>query len=182
MITYQLARTDHDIQGILALQKKNLPTQLDAQETKNQGFVTVNHSFELLKSMNNTNASIIAKDDDQIVGYNIAMTKAFAKDIPVLIPMFGIMDHLTFKGQSLKEVNYIVCGQVCVAKAYRGQGIFDGMYQAYRQYYKDRFPVILTEIATRNTRSLRAHERVGFEIVHSYNTPDEQWEIVKWEW
>lgn len=182
MITYQLAATDQDLQGILTLQKQNLPTQLNPQETESQGFVTVNHTFALLKSMNDTAASIIAKDGNEVVGYNIAMTKAFAKDIPVLVPMFKIMDHLTFKGQSLKDINYIVCGQVCVAKAYRGQGIFDGMYQAYRQHYKEQFPLILTEIATRNTRSLKAHKRVGFEIVYSYDAPQERWEIVQWAW
>ncbi|MFK7936250.1 MAG: N-acetyltransferase family protein, partial [Saprospiraceae bacterium] len=183
MVTYELAASTSDLAGILALQKQNLPTNISEQEAQSQGFVTVHHNLEILERMNAQAPSIIAKDGGQIIGYNIAMTRDFAKDIPVLIPMFEIMDELEMGGQKMKDMDYIVCGQVCVDKAYRGQGIFAGMYQFYQQQYAPRFAVIITEIARRNTRSIRAHEKVGFEIVHSYQlTGGEVWEIVRWDW
>lgn len=183
MVTYQLAATTKDLQGILDLQAKNLPKNISTEEAQSQGFVTVHHHMELLQRMNDKAASIIAKVDEQVVGYNLAMTRDFAQDIPVLVPMFEILDGLEMNGQSMSEVNYIVCGQVCVDKAYRGKGIFSGMYEFYQKSYADQYQVIMTEIATRNTRSLRAHEKVGFNIIHSYVAEGgESWEIVRWNW
>lgn len=182
-ITYHLATTTADLQGILNLQQKNLPTNISTEEAQNQGFVTVHHNLPLLQRMNSKAPSIIAKDGDQIVGYNLAMTRDFAKDIPVLVPMFEIMDGLNYKGQKMAEIDYIVCGQVCVDKAYRGKGIFAGMYHFYQQQYANKYAVIATEIATRNTRSIRAHQKMGFEIIHTYTADNgEHWEIVRWEW
>lgn len=182
-ITYHLASTTADLQGILDLQQKNLPTNISSQEAQEQGFVTVHHNLPLLQRMNTKAASIIAKNGEQIVGYNLAMTRDFAKDIPVLVPMFEIMDNLDYQGQKMVEIDYIVCGQVCVDKAYRGMGIFSGMYHFYQQQYADKYAVIATEIAMRNTRSIRAHEKVGFEIIHTYTADNgERWEIVRWKW
>jgi hypothetical protein len=43
--------------------------------------------------------------------------------------------------------------------------------------YRDRFDFTVTEVATRTTRSLRAHARAGFETLHVYPdaTTSEEW-------
>jgi len=110
------------------------------------------------------------------------MTKKFKADIPVLVPMFDKMDEQTYKGKFIRDYNYIVCGQVCVAKEARGQGVFDQMYRHYRDIYSSKYDLILTEIATRNQRSIRAHYRVGFETLIRFKTDIEEWEIVIWNW
>ncbi len=127
--------------------------------------------------------AIIAKDKDHVAGYCLAMPKSFKNDIPVLVPMFDIIDDLSFNDEPLRDIDYIVSGQVCVDKAYRGQGIFDGLYHQYREYYKDSHPCIITEILSVNRRSISAHQRVGFGILHRYSDPDDrQWDIVLWDW
>lgn len=67
---------------------------------------------------------------------------------------------------------------------YRGQGLFDKLYQHHRETYSDRFTVFVTDISERNTRSLRAHKRVGFEAIHEFFDPalNETWIIVAWDW
>jgi L-amino acid N-acyltransferase YncA len=62
-------------------------------------------------------------------------------------------------------------GQVCVAEGYRSMGIFDGMYLKLREHCRANFDFVVTQVAERNPRSLRAHYRVGFETVEIY--PDE---------
>ena len=56
------------------------------------------------------------------------------------------------------------------------------MYQHYRNIYAPKYELILTEIATRNQRSIRAHYRVGFETLVRFKTDKEEWEIVIWDW
>ena len=176
------AQTDQDLSEIIALQKVNLPKNISPEEAQSQGFVTVVHDFETLKKMNEDEAHIIAKLDGRVVGYCLAMTKNFKADIPVLIPMFDKMDEQHYKGKFIRDYNYIVCGQVCVAKAVRGQGVFDRMYRYYRAVHATKYDLILTEIATRNQRSIRAHYRVGFEALLRFATDSEDWEIVVWDW
>jgi GNAT superfamily N-acetyltransferase len=71
-------------------------------------------------------------------------------------------------------------GQICVASGYRGRGVFDGLYRAMADTYRDRFDFTVTEVAERNTRSLRAHARAGFETLHVYHDPTagERWHVI----
>ena len=99
----------------------------------------------------------------------------------VLYPLFEMLDTLSWKGSSLRDnTRWFVMGQVCVASGYRGTGIFDGLYRKMAEEYRDRFDLTVTEVASRNTRSLRAHARVGFQTLHVYRdaTTDEEWHVV----
>ncbi|HZE83103.1 MAG TPA: GNAT family N-acetyltransferase, partial [Puia sp.] len=87
MITYTIASSDEDLNGIIGLQRSNLPANLTREEMTGQGFVTVVHSLADLKKMNEIEPHIIAKDGDRVIAYLLAMTSASEKDIPVLFPM-----------------------------------------------------------------------------------------------
>lgn len=181
MITVTTAQSDQDLREIIALQTINLPKNISAEEAQKQGFVTVVHDFEMLKKMNDDEAHIIAKLDGKVVGYCLAMTQKFKSDIPVLVPMFDKMDEQMYKGKFIRDYNYITCGQVCVAKEARGQGVFDQMYQHFQAIYASKYDLLLTEIATINQRSIRAHYRVGFKNLLRYVPDGEEWEIVIWD-
>ena len=74
---------------------------------------------------------------------------------------------------------YILMGQVCVAKDYRGQGVFEGLYRKMQERMAPYFDLIVTEISERNARSLRAHEKVGFVEMTRFQAPDgERWVVV----
>ena len=183
MIEYTTSKTNQDLLQILELQKRNLPQNLTAEKKSLQGFVTVMHSFETLFKMNSIEKSIVAKDGDQVIGYLLAMTKASKDDIPILIPMFNEFDNILYRGKKIAEYNYLVVGQVCVDEAYRGQGILDECYTEYKEHFKNKYDFAITEIHTSNKRSIRAHQRIGFEIIHNYKDPDgDLWEVVLWDW
>lgn len=181
-IKFSLVQKEADLEQILVLQQQNLARHLSFDQIASQGFVTVEHTREQLQKMHRSAPSIIAKMGDQVVGYNIVMLPDFRQEIAVLVQMFDIFDSLMVNGQTLGSQCYIVCGQVCVAEAVRGCGVFEGMYAAYQQYYSPFYRYIVTEIADRNRRSLRAHEKVGFSTWHRYDTAVESWHIVGWEW
>ena len=183
MIVYTAAKTNEDILGILELQKSNLPQNLTDEEKASQGFVTVIHSFDILQKMNAIEQSIIAKENDRVIGYLLAMTSESKNDIPVLIPMFDIFDNVTYNNKKISEYKYIVVGQVCVARAWRGQGILDDCYAAYKRVFRHKYDFAITEILEKNKRSMHAHKRIGFDTIYSYAAPGgDEWKVVLWDW
>jgi len=182
MVQYTTAQSVNDLKGILKLQSINLPANISEKEAKEQGFVTVHHEYDLLAAMNDPYPHIIAKAGGQVVGYALVMLPSFGDQIEVLKPMFQMINQLSYKGSSLKEAAYFVMGQVCVAKSHRGQQVFQGLYHKMREEMSLHFKYLITEIATRNTRSMRAHEKVGFETIHVFKDATEEWALVGWDW
>jgi ribosomal protein S18 acetylase RimI-like enzyme len=180
-INYTIAESDHDLYGILKLQRENLATEISREEALEHGFVTVEHNFALLKRMNSPYPHIIAKDGEEVIGYTLVMSRDLRDEIPVLAPMFEQIDNIIFNAKMLKDTRYIVMGQVCIAKRYRGQGVFGGLYEEMAKRMAVDFDYILTEVSQRNQRSLRAHQKVEFETIREYHADDgEVWVIVLW--
>lgn len=178
MLAY-LAATEADLPAILRLQQENLPNNISKQEAIEQGFLTVEHDLPLLRDMNKACAHTIAKDEVALAGYALSMTRSFDERIPILKPLFALVDQLSWQGRTVRDIPYILMGQVCVAKDYRGQGVFSGLYREMQRRMSKDFELIITEISTRNTRSIRAHQKVGFVHMHEYQAPDgEEWVVV----
>jgi len=100
MLEYGIAQTDQDLEQILALQKANLPSAVSETEAKIEGFVTVDHHFDLLKQMNSPYPHIIAKAAGIVVGYALVMLRSLSKDIPVLIPMFKEINQINYQSKT----------------------------------------------------------------------------------
>lgn len=182
-INYTTSKTDEELRQILELQKINLPQNLTEEQKATQGFVSVIHSFDTIKRMNAREQSIIAKDRDHVIGYLLAMTRELKDDIPLLTPMFNAFDKVIYGNKKISEYKYIVVGQVCIAEAFRGQGILDKSYVEYKNHFRDKYDFAITEIHHSNKRSLKAHARIGFETIHIYKDPmGDEWNIVLWDW
>jgi len=183
MVVISTSSTEKDLQGILELQRRNLSSALSAQEKQDQGFVTVAHSFDDLKKMQIYEPNIIAKDNDVVVAYVLAMTESSKTDIAILEPMFNGFNHIEYKGKPISDHKYMVVGQVCVDKRYRGEGLFDKCYHAFKDRFKLRFDFAITEVATVNLRSMKAHRRIGFnEIFRAKDETGLEWSVVIWDW
>ncbi|MDX1544003.1 MAG: GNAT family N-acetyltransferase [Christiangramia sp.] len=182
-ICFRLTQSEEDLHKILDLQKQNLKQNLDPDEVMTQGFVTVQHSFEQLKNLHELEPHLIAEKNDELAGYLLAMTRDSENEIPVLKPMFKRFGELQYKNEALEDFNYLVVGQVCVAKDYRGKGILDSCYAAYHEFYKEKYDFAITEIAKDNQRSLKAHLRIGFKIIDSYfDETGTEWIVILWDW
>ena len=49
--------------------------------------------------------------------------------------------------------------------------------------YAPRYDMTITQVARRNGRSVRAHEKVGFELLHRYrDAAGEEWDLIAWDW
>jgi GNAT superfamily N-acetyltransferase len=177
-----LASGEAELRGILELQRQNLSTALSPEDVASQGFVTVVHTLPVLERMHALAPSVIATLQDRVVGYALVMLRDARADVPILEPMFRQLETLQFRGRPLVKQSFYVMGQVCVARAQRGQGVFDALYAAHREHYGARFACVVTEVATRNLRSLRAHARVGFETLVRYRDAEDEWAVLAWGW
>lgn len=173
MITYTTSKTDEELMQILTLQRRNLEENLEYKEKIDQGFVTLKHSLEILQRMNNNCPHTIAKHNNKVIGYALSMTKNFASDIDVLKPMFLEIS------KTINEENYLVMGQICIDKEYRGLGVFRGLYKHMADIVcKSNYDIIITEIDIKNERSLNAHKNVGFKNRKDYFFENKNWRIV----
>ena len=171
-----------ELEEILRLQQQNLLQNIDDVEMQTQGFVTMVHTLDVLQKMHVLAPSVIAKDNGKVIGYALVMLRECRELFPPLEPMFKNFDKLEYRERPLNHYRYYVMGQVCIDKKYRRTGLFDQLYQKHKEIYSGNYDFIMTEVSTRNLRSLRAHERVGFEIINSYSDDLDEWAVVLWNW
>jgi hypothetical protein len=176
-ILYKRASSLDELEQIRTLQLQNSSQNITSEEKLHEGFVTVQHTVALLEQMNSACAHIIAKDNDIVVGFALVMLSSFRDEIEVLIPMFERIDGLV-----PKDKTFVVMGQICIAKNYRKQGIFRGLYHFYREELQHEFDYLITEVAAINLRSMQAHESVGFKTIDTYEEDEIVWNIIAWDW
>jgi hypothetical protein len=182
MPTICTASSESDLEGILLLQRANLAQNVSEIEKLDQGFVMVPHQLPDLQHFANYAAQLILKEDEKVVGYLLAMSKSLRETVPMLKPMFAQIDQITYSGKEIRDSNYLIVGQVCLGKEFRGLGLIDQMFAEYRKLFEEKYDFAITEIVTSNSRSIRAHLRVGFEIIHTFQDEFQEWNIVLWDW
>jgi len=178
MIAYNTAKTDNELAQIIELQQANLPINISAEESAKEGFVTLSHDLQLLRTLNAPFPHSIAKDGEQVVGYALVTIPEMIPTIPLLQSTIDELEGTVHNGKLVLDLRFFIMGQVCIDKHYRGRGIFADLYRHMRKEMATDFDIIITEIATDNTRSMRAHEKVGFEIVKLHKEDGKEWAIV----
>ena len=183
MIRYSTVTSNEELEGIHTLLQKNLGSNLTPEEKTREGYLTVYYSPEDLRKMHDAEPGIIAKENDQVVAYVLAMTPGFRSGFPVLEPLFKLFDQIIYENKPVSSYHYLIVGQACIDKNYRGKGLLRKLYAAYARQFSVRYDFAISEIASKNLRSMNAHKRMGFFPVHEYNGPDGvQWTIVLLDW
>lgn len=181
MVTIETASSDPQLEQILALQRRYSFRALSPEEQRAEGFVFAEHTLDLLKLMAAELPQSIAVADGQVVGYCLGMPLSLRGAIPSLAPMFEQFDRCTYRGRPLSSWRYVVGGQVCVDRPHRGQGLLAKLYGHLGRTVAASHDLCVTEIAVRNDISVRAHEKMGFEVVSRYADAKEEWVIVAWD-
>jgi ribosomal protein S18 acetylase RimI-like enzyme len=174
---------DDEIVAIKALQTANQRKNLDLAEAEAEGFVTAIYTLDFLRAMNDACPSIIAKDGDLVVGYALVAQKSdLTKGHELLKGLIDAIDAVQYDGKPLSESNYVLVGQLCVAKGYRGMGLAGKMYAAFRAALHDQYAYLITDVASDNPRSVRAHLKVGFKVVDRVSHDGVEFQIIVWDW
>ncbi len=181
MTTLTIASSDHDLEGILALQQRYLARAVSQQQQALEGFVFAEHTLPILKRMAAQAPQAIAVADGRVVGYCLSMTLSLQDELPSLRPMFDQFGSCFYRQRPLCDYRFIVGGQVCVDRTHRGKGLLARLYEQLRLSLPFPCDLCVTEIATRNVVSVRAHQKMGFESVATYSDGQEEWVIVAWD-
>lgn len=182
MKNYQITALQNDqIDSLLKLHQANLKENLDAETIKNEGFVSFRYDKATLQLKMEAAPQIVATTEGgEVIAYALATTPEVGAKIPSFGLIMELLKKVSYRGKPLNNWKYYYMGQVCVAADWRGKGVFDALYQGHKDYFKEKYDFVLTEIATENTRSLAAHSRVGFEVIYTYFDDSEQkeWQVV----
>jgi len=178
MLEVTVVTSDDELEQILRLQQRWLIGNIGPEEMQSEGFLTMIHSLDILKQMHQLAPSVIIKDANKVVAYALVMLPECRNFFPMLEPMFANFDHIQWNRKPLNYYKFYVMGQVCVDKEYRGKGLFDMLYEKHKEIYQDKYDFVITEVSTRNQRSIRAHERAGFQTINIYSDELDEWAVV----
>lgn len=180
-VVIQLA-SPHHLPAVLQLQQANLRRHLSADEAATEGFVTAEYELDFLLALHHTAPSVVALHQQQVVGYALVAPPAVSAQHPLLAHLIHAIEACSYRQQPIGREQYVMVGQLCVAKGWRGQRLAEAMYQFFKQQYSGQYAYCCTDVALENQRSLRAHLRCGFQEVGILAYAGQQWSIVCWPW
>lgn len=180
-VSVEVASSTLHFEQILDLQRRYHASALPPDAQEREGFVFAQHSLPLLRRMAAELPQAIAVANGTVVGYCLSMALSLRGELPSLVPMFEQFGRCAWHGRPLSAIRFFVGGQVCVDRAFRGRGLLARLYEQVRITAPADYELCVTEIATRNPVSIRAHQRMGFETISRYSDGSEDWEIVAWD-
>jgi L-amino acid N-acyltransferase YncA len=163
---FRLAFGD-DFEKMVPLQNQNLATAL-SDDQKSDGFLSAAFTAEQFKRMSESVAVVVALDATDVIGFVCASTAEFNSSSPLPAAMIARFPEVMIGTQRLDKLKSFVAGPVCVDKNYRGQGVFEGLYAELFENSPVEYQVALALISTANPRSVRAHAKLGMEVVDSF--------------
>jgi hypothetical protein len=166
------------IPGILALQSRNLLSNLNEAEQKN-GFVTTAFTIAQIEALLANGGVFVAVEisvDDQsetVIGYALAGSWSFFAQWPIFPFMLARLPALDLGGRLpfnvINEANSFQYGPVCVDAAYRGLGVFPRLFETMRLGICERYPIGVTFINRLNPHSYHAHmKKLGMTVIDEF--------------
>lgn len=160
--------TNQDMSGVVALQDANLVSNLSSAEQKD-GFLSGAFTAEQFSEMNDDVGILIALDGDVVVGFICIGSVEFNIAYPLPAAMIEAFSNLYYDGRRVDSYVCVIAGPVCIAKEKRGTGLFEIMYNQVSSILPAHVQLITTLVSKSNPRSLRAHEKVGMQVLGDFN-------------
>lgn len=152
---YRRARTA-DYAALVAVAEENARDAL-SEETRRNGFLTGHFTVEKFAAMANNLAIVVADDKGEIAGFLCATTRDMANPAPIIQVMLAACERVSFRNRRLSDWNVFIYGPVCVASAYRGQGVLKGLFARLKQEVTGKYDAGVAFVDRENPYSLHAH-------------------------
>ena len=157
-----------DIDGVLALQKLYLVSNL-TEEEKKAGFVTTPFSSDLLRLLMIQGGVFVAASEQQIIGYLLAGDWEFFSQWAIFKVMIDRLPQLSYRDRKITVDNSFQYGPICVDRSIRGSQIFPELFNLMRVSFAPKFPIGVTFINKINERSFAAHTRkLSLDIIDEF--------------
>ncbi len=175
--------TKIDLKGINQLNQANLKKNIqDESIITSEGYVSWEYPLALLQKIHDFHPSVVAIAEEKVVGYALILPKEARNDHPEFHLVLQKLDRIIYKQKPLASYNYYGMGQVCVASSHRGKGVFRKLFEAHKNHMQKKYDFVVTTISVTNTRSIRAHQRIGFKTIHEFDDHFGNWIVVLWDW
>jgi hypothetical protein len=170
----------NDVLSVKRLLVENLKENLTDENKRDNGFLAYNPNEKVLIQLVNNKEIIIAKEDNHVIGYLVSMNKDFAYKDNFFENFVNHAEKVKYNGRFLKDVNYVIFAQVCIAINYRSKGILRRLYDfAKAEFSKKGFEVAIGEIDSMNFKSMMSHKKIGFDVLSEYSSKEGvNWRIV----
>ncbi len=163
---------ESNIPALLALQDANLLSNVSAEAQATGGFVTTPYTPDTMRRFSAAHSAFVATDDTgTVVGYAFAGAWDLYGEWAIFPFMVERLFSLpSFHGMAIAEANSFQYGPVCVAGTARGTGVPAALFAHTCAAFAPRYPMGVTFINKRNTRSLAAHQRkLGFTVIDEWD-------------
>lgn len=162
-----------DYPGILALHRENLISNLPASQ-RQDGFLSLDITESQIAQANEDFTAIVARVDmphsnNPVIGYVWGTTPDYNRQYPLIKAMMALYPSVEWQSRPLSNYRLFIYGPVCVAKAYRGQGVLQALFQELLQQASGRYEAGSAFVAKDNPRSLFAHtQKLGMEPLREF--------------
>jgi len=172
------AASQEDFPAILALQSRNFVGNLTPHQ-RSHGFLSKEFTREMLQEVIEDLAIVKAFTVRELVGYRMAQTLSFNLRFPLLRAIIDRFPHIEFSGKKLSEAEVFITGPTCIAEAWRGKGIHEGMFQAMLSLVRGRFDFGVVFVAENNPHSLAAAQnKLGMRVVDHLNFDGKDYSVL----
>lgn len=148
--------TAADFDAILDLQAQNTPEHLSGQDRR-QGYIVSRMERRQLEAINSQLGIMVALRGDTLAGFVCLMPPDARPRPPVVDAMLEIAAGQRLAQQNIRDLRTFLYGPVCIAAAFRGQGLLQQLFDAVRAHLHGRYDAGLAFIADDNPHSLAAH-------------------------
>ena len=158
---------ESDIDAILRLQSLNLSSNLSTEELKG-GFVTTPITKEQIQTIMAQTGLFVAEKEQTVIGYAYAGSWDYFSQWAIFPYMLSRLIKLDFQGERITADNSFQYGPVCIAKSFRGSGVFPQLFTTMRTNMAARYPLGITFINQINQRSLKAHQKLNLTTIDEF--------------
>lgn len=169
--------TTKDLAGVVALQNRNLVSNLTDDEKKD-GFLSGAFTVEQFAEMNQDVGILVGVEEETVIGFICIGSVEFNLPYPLPKALVEEFSRIQFDRRTLSSYECVIAGPVCVAKEKRGTGLFDFMYGQVYKILPAHINLITTLVSKGNPRSIRAHEKVGMQTVGDFHYQEREFVIM----
>lgn len=158
---------ESDIIPILSLQSANLRDPLNPEQRKD-GYLSIAFSENEFRSFHRDIGVVVARVQDQVVGYCCISSAKLNARFPVLDQIVANLSGYLIPGTDQRPAEATTCfhGPVCIARSFRGRDILAHLFSHGIQLAKKAgYSFCFSFISSINQRSLKAHLKLPFHQV-----------------
>jgi L-amino acid N-acyltransferase YncA len=158
---------ESDIIPILNIQSANLRDHLDPEQLKD-GYLSIAFSENVFRSFNRDIGVVVAKVQDQVVGYCCISSAKLNAQFPLLDQIVANLSSYLIPGHDRPPAEATACfhGPVCIARPFRGRDVLTHLFSHGMKLAKNAgYSFCFSFISSENQRSLKAHLKLPFHKV-----------------